>query len=643
MSANHATTGQVIVPVAPITGTLRPLGLSEVTITGGFWGERQNVNGTVTVQHCAEWLERLDWVGNFDRRASGEPGQHAGREFSDSETYKLLEALAWEYGRTRDSKIDDLFRSLAARVVAAQEEDGYLNTNFGGHGQPSRYSDLAWGHELYCAGHLIQAAVARLRTVGDDPFVQAARRLADHVCDTFGPGGLEGVCGHPEIEVALMEFARATGDQRYRDMAGTFLERRGHGVLGEIELGAAYFQDDMPIREATALRGHAVRALYLNAAAVDFAVDTADESLLTALEQQWENTVERRTYLTGGMGSRHEGEAFGDDFELPSDRAYSETCAGVGSVMLAWRLLLASGQERYADLVERTLYNVIAAAPDSGGAAFFYTNPLQQRTAGEPIMPDTLNPRAAGGQRAPWFAVSCCPTNLARTFASLAGYVATADTNGVQIHQYAPSRISTTLDDGRAIELGVQTDYPSSGTIAVRVLAPAGGEWTLSLRIPAWARGRATVAVNGETVAAFEDVARVTRDFRAGDEVVLTLPVEPRWTWPDPRVDALRGQVAVEQGPVVLCSESIDTPGIDLDSVQVSPTQPPVAVDGSTTRVGATTTTLLENGLPYRSSPAHLVGQAVELTLTPYHQWAERGPSTMRVWFPVESTQAAQS
>jgi hypothetical protein len=199
------------------------------------------------------------------------------------------------------------------------------------------------------------------------------------------------------------------------------------------------------------------------------------------------------------------------------------------------------------------------------------------------------------------------------------------------------------LDDGRAIELGVQTDYPNSGTIAVRVLAPAGGEWTLSLRIPAWARGRATVAVNGETVAAFEDVARVTRDFRAGDEVVLTLPVEPRWTWPDPRVDALRGQVAVEQGPVVLCSESIDTPGIDLDSVQVSPTQPPVAVDGSTTRVGATTTTLLENGLPYRSSPAHLVGQAVELTLTPYHQWAERGPSTMRVWFPVESTQAAQS
>jgi hypothetical protein len=628
-----------MVPVAPRAGRLRPLGLDEVTITGGFWGERQRVNGEVTTAHCAHWLERLGWIGNFDRTAVGDDPARPGREFADSETYKLLEALAWEFGRTGDTRTDEAFRSIAARVVAAQQEDGYLNTRFGGPGQPARYSDLEWGHELYCAGHLMQAAVARLRTAGEDDLVRAARRLADHVCEVFGPGGMESVCGHPEIEVGLTELARATGEDRYAAMAGLFLERRGTGTLAEIELGQAYFQDDVPIRKADVLRGHAVRALYLSAAAVDHAVDTGDDELLDALERQWERTTARRTYLTGGMGSRHEGEAFGDDFELSPDRAYSETCAGVGSVMLAWRLLLATGTERYADAIERTLYNVVATGPDSGGAAFFYTNPLQQRTPGDPIEPDTLNPRAAGGQRAPWFAVSCCPTNIARTFASVAGYVATADDSGVQIHQLAPSRITTRLDDGTAVDLEIATDYPSDGRMTVVSRGPSA-EWTLSLRVPSWARGQATLAVAGERTVVVGDVARVTRTFSPGDEVVLEVPVAPRFTWPDDRIDAVRGQVAVEQGPLVLCAESVDVPGLALDSLRVrTDTAPARTADGRTVVRGTAPSAVGHDVWPYHADrPADRPDdreRTVEIPLVPYPRWAERGPSTMRVWLPA--------
>lgn len=627
----RACRGNTVAPVLPGSGTLRPLTFDEVAITGGFWGQRQTTNGTVTLRHCADWLERLGWIGNFDRTAAGDDSERPGREFADSETYKLLEGLAWEHGRTGDPAADELFRAIAARVVAAQAEDGYLNTRFGGPGQPARYTDLEWGHELYCAGHLLQAAVARLRTAGEDDFVRAARHVADHVCDTFGDGGIERVDGHPEIELGLMELARATGEDRYRHMAGVFLERRGRGTLDEIELGQAYFQDDMPIREAAVLRGHAVRALYLSAAAVDHAVDTADDDLLATLERQWEHTVERRTYLTGGMGSRHEGEAFGEDFELPPDRAYCETCAGIASVMFSWRLLLATGKERYADLIERTLYNVVAAGPHTDGDAFFYTNPLQQRTAGIAVERGTLNPRAAGGERASWFAVSCCPTNVARTFASLAGYLATADAHGVQLHQYAPSRIATTLDDGRAVRLQVATDYPAEGRVTLTV----GGDtaWTLTLRVPAWARGRAALEAGSRRTELAESTVEL--EVTPGDEIVLQLPVEPRWSWPDQRIDAVRSQVAVEQGPLVLCAESLDLPVGDLDTVEVFTDRAP-AVAGDDGAVVAARLTRPQGGWPYRAQPVQDDDtHDVELRLVPYHRWAERGPSAMRVFLPA--------
>jgi DUF1680 family protein len=622
-------------PVVPSRGQLRPLSLDEVQITGGVWATRQQVNSDATLGHCQGWMERLGWLANFTRAADGTiAGNHQGMMFADSDVYKLMEAMAWEVGRSGSADADERFRGLTALIAPAQEADGYLNTVFGRDGQPPRYSNLEWGHELYNDGHLFQAAVARARTTGADEFVEIARRVADHVCETFADGGIERVGGHPEIELGLVELARATGEQRYLEQAARFVERRGHGTLGEIGFGQAYFQDDVPIRDATVFRGHAVRALYLAAGAVDVAVETGDDELLGIVFGQWENTIARRTYLTGGMGSHHTGEAFGDDFVLPPDRAYSETCAGVASVMLAWRLLLATGEVRFADLIERTLHNVIATSPAPDGRHFFYANPLHQRVPGTVPAEDVESKRASSSLREPWFLVSCCPTNVARTFASLAAYLATADGAGIQIHQYASSRIHTTLDGGRRVGLEVSTDYPDSGTVTVRVTETDGGPWALSLRVPSWAAGAVIVDPDGPRPVA-PGTAVVERAFAVGDEIRLTLPMAPRWTVPDPRIDAVRGCVAVERGPIVLCAESVDLPGgRHVDAVQVDHNVPPRADDGSVL-VSATLIEPPARAWPYGDEPEVAASGPVEVPLIPYHRWGNRGPSTMRVWLPT--------
>ncbi|MCR2793690.1 glycoside hydrolase family 127 protein [Microbacterium sp. zg.Y625] len=622
-------------PMSPSHTRWRPLGLAEVRIDGGFWGERQERNASDMIAHVERWIEKMGWAGNFDAAVQGRlPADRRGREFSDSEIYKLLEAMSWEVGRTGDADLDARLRRLAARVAAAQEDDGYLNTMFGRPGHAARYSDLQWGHELYCFGHLIQAGVARARTHGDDELVRVAIRAADHVCREFGPDGNQGVCGHPEIEVALVELFRVTGQRRYLDQARLFIDRRGRGVLGEIGLGSAYFQDDVPVREATVFDGHAVRALYLAAGAADVADETGEQALLDAVVQQTTATLARRTYLTGGMGAHHEGESFGLDFELPPDRAYSETCAGVASVMLNHRLLLATADARHADAVERALFNVVAASPAANGRAFFYTNPLQQRVPGREVDPDEASPRAASSLRAPWFEVSCCPTNLTRTFASLGAYLASVDDTGLQLHQFAPATIRTELAGG-PLELEVRTAYPADGRLEISATG-AAGDWTLSVRVPGWVPD-GLVRVDGVERRA-EDGYLVVSGPRAGDTVVVELPMRARWTWADPRVDAVRGQVAVERGPVVYALESVDL-GADVADARVSTQAAPLDDDGRVV-VRLRTAATADAPWPYAGAPP--AGEtdtdtARDVALVPYHAWAERGPSTMRVWMPVDT------
>lgn len=641
-------------PVAPTRGALRPLGLAEVRLTGGFWGRRQQVNGEATLDHARAWMDKLGWTGHFVAAAGGGDVPRRGREFADSEVYKLIEAMAWELGRTGDTTRDAELAELVGIVAAAQAPDGYLNTAFGGRGQPPRYSDLAGGHELYCTGHLLQAAVARARTHGDDELVRVARRAADHVCQAFGPAGLPGICGHPQIEPALVELARLTGEQRYLDQAALFVERRGHRTLPEHRFGWSYFQDDIPVRVARVLRGHAVRALYLACGAVDVAVETGDAQLLDAVAAQFARTLARRTYLTGGMGSRHADEAFGDDFVLPADRAYAETCAGVAAVMLAWRLLLATGEPSYADVVERVLYNVVATAISDDGRSFFYANTLHQRVRGEPPPADREQLHVGGGCRVPWFEVSCCPVNIARLLASLSAYVATVDAGGVQLHQYADAQLRTTLPDGRRVGLAVRTGYPDDGAVTVRVTDTDRRPWTITLRVPAWARGARLVEPGGgQGRPVSPGAVPVHREFAPGDELRLLLPVHPRWTFPDLRIDGVRGCVAVERGPVVLCAESTGQDGAaDLDALRVDPGVPPDdAPPGATVRGHFARTPEAGwpyQGPPYGSSPdpgspdptapggPPRVDRTVPVQLVPYHRWARRGPSTMRVWLPTD-------
>ncbi|HEX6335858.1 MAG TPA: beta-L-arabinofuranosidase domain-containing protein [Jiangellaceae bacterium] len=627
------------VPVVPSSGPLRPLGLDEVRITGGFWAQRQQINGSASLEHALSWAERVGWVDNLRAAADGRlPDARRGREFSDSDVYKLLEAMAWESARGEHG-LDDAAAELVGIIARAQEPDGYLNTAFGRPGQRARYRDLEWGHELYCYGHLFHAAVAHARA-GGDGLRDVAIRAADHVCQTFGPGGNDGICGHAGVEMALVELARLTGRQRYLDQAAEFVDRRGYGRLADIELGRSYYQDDVPVREATVLRGHAVRALYLAAGAVDVAIETGDEALLEAVIGQWEAAVARRTYITGGMGARHTGEAFGDDFALPPDRAYSETCAGVASVMLSWRLLLATGDPRFADLAERTLYNVVATSPAEDGRAFFYANTLHQRSRDGVPDPHSPNPRPTGAVRSPWFTVSCCPTNVARLLASLGGYLATKDRDGVQIHQYADAAISTSLDGNRPIALSMRTEYPSRGVVTVEITQSPDVPVTLSFRIPAWGRGGTAITEpDGSTrSSAGAGTVQVRRRFEPGDTVRLELPIEPRWTAADPRIDAVRGTVAVEHGPLVLCAESTDLPGdVEIDAVQVDPREAPRVQDGKVVAQGSLRKAD-DAAWPYQEStdrPAsgrHDTG----IPLVPYHTWANRGPSTMRVWLPMK-------
>ncbi|RFA18225.1 glycoside hydrolase family 127 protein [Subtercola boreus] len=639
-------------PVAPSASRLRPLGPDEVMIDGGFWAERQALNADVILAHCEKWMERIGWIQNFDAVATGTVGsRHAGIEFVDSEVYKLLEAMAWELARRPDQALEARYRALVDRVAAAQEADGYLHTSFGHPGQPDRYSNLEWGHELYCFGHLFQAAVARVRGgYADDDLVRVARRLADHVYREFGPDGRVAICGHPEVEVALVELSRAVGEPRYLELAGLFVERRGRGMLATtILFGHEYFQDDVPVRSATVLRGHAVRALYLASGALDVATETGDRALADAVALQWRNTVARRTYITGGMGSHHQDEAFGDDYELPADRAYSETCAGIGSVMLSWRLLLETGDTAYADLIERTLLNNILASPRQDGRAFFYTNTLQQRAAGTEPSEGELSERAEASLRAPWFEVSCCPTNVARTLASAGLYFATADQNGVQLHQYGDLSVRVTLPDSRVVSLKVSSGYPHEGIVTVTVLEEVDA--AITLRVPQWAQDAATVTVAGETVVPGGGSVVVDRAFAAGDTIVLSLPMQPRIVHPHPRIDAVRGTVAVERGPLVMVLESSDLPagrstedaGLCLDSGLT------VMADG---RVTATVALRADDdpGWPYAGGadptgdgpgpgsgrPAPAAARVLEgVALTPYYAWANRGPSTMRVWLPT--------
>ncbi len=620
-------------PVAPsdtAAATFRPLGLTASRITDGFWAERQRVNREVSIPQGAE---RLREAGNLDDLALAadlaaegrvDPDRFRGPWFMDSDVYKWLEAVAWEQGREPSEQLAAEQREVTAAVAAAQLDDGYVNSYVQVKlGLDQRYTKLDWSHELYCAGHLIQAAVAQHRATGDGALLEVATRFADHLVETFGPDRLDDVDGHPVIEMALVELHRETGDDRYLELARYTVEARGRGLVEKHGHDGTYFSDRLPVREQTTVEGHAVRAVYLAAGAADLATETRDAELLTALARQWRHMVDTKTYLTGGLGSRWEGEAFGDPYELPPDRGYCETCAAIGSVQWSWRMLLATGDAAYADLIERQLYNAFVPGYSLDGSAFFYVNALHVREGAHAN--DQRHPVLG---RRPWFRVACCPPNIMRTLSQLAGYLATGDESGVQLHQYATGTTRAATAGG-TVELAVRTDYPWDGDVEVEVVDTPDDEWTLSVRVPGWAEG-ATLEAAGEKVDEVRTgtYATVTRAWRRGDRVRLTLPVEPRLTAPHERVDAVRGCLAIERGPLVYCLEQPDHPDVVLDDIRLVPGD-----------MHSEHRADLLGGVPVVTATGRVGGRELELTAVPYLAWANRGTDDgvgpMRVWVPV--------
>ena len=363
--------------------TLTTLAVHDVTIAGGFWAARQAVNRDAALPHGIRMLEAAGNLDNLKLAAGKMTGRYRGPVFMDSDVYKWLDAAACEMARVPSAALASASAEMIDLVAAAQGADGYVNSYYQVAEPGKRWTDFAHGHELYCAGHLFQAAVAHHRATGEDRLLTIARRFGDYLVSVFGPGRRTATPGHPEIEMALIELSRETGERRYLELATFFIDQRGRGWLGGGRFNSsAYFQDRVPVRDASVVEGHAVRALYLTTGLTDLYLETGDAALLAALNRQWHDLVAGKLYVTGGVGARHNAESFGQPFELPNDLAYCETCGAIASVMWSWRMLLATGHARYADLIERTLYNAILAGVSLSGDRYFYVNPLASN--GEP-------------------------------------------------------------------------------------------------------------------------------------------------------------------------------------------------------------------------------------------------------------------
>jgi len=609
------------------------LPLDSVTLTGGFWANWQNLNRRVTLQHGYHMLEK---AGNFDnmRIAAGiMKGEFRGMVFQDTDIYKWLEAVGYELYSRPDPQLQQQADAAIDLIGAAQEKDGYINTYVQIVTPQVRWADLDFGHELYCAGHLFQGAVAYYRATHNSKILDSATRFADLIGATFGPDKRQGACGHPEIEMALVELYRTTGRTAYLDLAKYFIDQRGKGVMqGMGWMKAEYHQDRVPVRQAEHVEGHAVRAMYLNTGVADLYLETGEAALINSLQRQWQDMVEGKIYITGGLGSRYEGEAFGDPYELPPDRCYCETCAAIGSLMWNWRMLMITGESRFADSMERVLYNGILSGLALDGSHFFYMNPL-------------LNRGTYGRQE--WYAVACCPPNLMRLLASLGQYFVTTDNTGLQIHLYNTSTVQTRLSSGQPIVFSIQTEYPWEGHVNLYIDQAMEMTWQLRLRLPGWCSS-AAVHVNGQPVQSLNiDAGYIVLEqpWKAGDRIELDLEMPPVFIEAHPRVDAVRESVAIQRGPLVYCLESTDHSGVQFMDIQIDPAAAlrPIWRDDL---VGSGLMTIESSGLVrdtgdwqkqlYRQINAHsdATKKPVSITAIPYYAWANRGQNAMRVWIP---------
>ena len=632
----------------PIT----PVPFTAVKISDAFWAPRIETNRAVTIPAIFRKCEETGRIDNFAIAGGLMEGEYTGERYNDTDVYKTIEGASYSLMVRPDPDLEGYLDAVIAKIAAAQEPDGYLytpRTASPGKVQPGtgaeRWSELAVSHELYNAGHLYEAAAAHHLATGKRTLLDVALKNADLIARTFGPepGKRKGFPGHQEIELALVKLGRLTGRAEYGELAKYFLEQRGRDlVLTPYPPGdrfAIYNEPDQiqahkPVLEQDEAVGHAVRLTYMAAGMADVAALTGEEAYFEAVRRLWENVAARKMYITGGVGSRHDRERFGDDYELPNRTGYLETCASIGMVLWNHRMFLSTGEGGYLDVMERAMYNGVLAGVSLDGTLFFYPNPLES----DGKFP--FNKGRAG--RAPWFGVACCPGNISRFLPSVPGYVYATRDEALYVNLFIAGTAEVDVG-GQAVTVIQETRYPWSGAVRITVEPERKRRFAVHVRIPGWAQGRpvptdlysyagngsdaspgVSVRVNGLPVSADLDqgFARIRRAWRKGDRIDIDLPMEPRRVASHPQVKDNEGRVAVERGPLVYCAEGADNDGRALglvlaDGAMLRAEERPGFLGG----LVALTTNALTAGLDPRP-----------LVLIPYYAWAHRGDGEMAVW-----------
>ncbi len=625
---------------------LTPVPFTSVHLDDPFWAPRQEINRRVSIPHMYQMCVDTGRIGAFDLNFKRAVPSSIVLIFGDSDPAKWLEAACYSLITHPDPTLAAIVDEAADKIISAQQPDGYLNTHFTVAQPEMRWKNLRDWHEMYCAGHLMEAAVAHYQATGNPKLLECLARTADHIGREFGPnpGQRRGYGGHPEIELALVRLYEATGERRHLELSKYLVEERGQSNPHYYDVEAVargedpkkfwartyeYCQAHAPIREQDKVVGHAVRAMYLMCGVADLAAAYDDPTLLAASERLWSNLVHQRMYLTGGIGPSRHNEGFTTDYDLPDETAYAETCAAIALIMWNQRLLQFAGDGKYADILEQTLYNGFISGVSLDGTHFFYVNPLAS---------------TGDHHRLPWFECPCCPPNLGRILASLGNYVYSTSAGGLWVHFY-PQNSSSAVVDGQQVDLRLTSNYPWDGDISLVVTPVQPQNFTLHLRIPGWCPAW-QVQVNGEPVGGLEvqtGYIAITRTWQPGDSVELHLemPVQP--VFANPNVRQLQGRVALQRGPVVYCLEGVDNGGLGLERIALDPAslgqfkvehRPDLL--GGVTVLHGNGRLIEEEGWNserlYRFNQPSSVG-VTEVTAVPYATWDNREAGEMRVWF----------
>lgn len=622
----------------PIT----PVQFTSVKVGDGFWGQRLKASREVTIPLAFSKCEETGRYENFVKAAHpSEDYKVEGLAFDDTDVYKTIEGASYVLQTYPDKKLEAYIDSVLLIVKGGQEPDGYLYTSrtmnpkhpheWSGEKRWEKVEELS--HEFYNLGHMVEGAVAHYQATGKRNFLDIAIKYADCVIREvgLGPGQVDRVPGHQIAEMALCRLYLVTGEKKYLDQAKYFLDRRGRTANRD-----AYNQSHLPITEQDEAVGHAVRATYMYSGIADVAALTGDKEYIETIDRIWDNIVSKKLYITGGIGATNRGEAFGKNYELPNATAYCETCAAIGNVYVNHRMFLLHGESKYYDVLERTLYNGLLSGVSLQGDGFFYPNPLES---------------AGGYERKPWFGCACCPSNICRFIPSVPGYVYAVNGNDLYVNLYMPNTLTQKVN-GKDVVLRQETGYPWNGDVQITIDKNSAKTFSLKLRIPGWVRGEVApgglykysdgkslgyrVLVNGEEVSSDLDKGylTVTRNWKRGDKVSLHLDMEPRVVTAREEVEADRGRIAVERGPIVYCAEAADN-SFPVRSVLMTTTPAMTVSHGDVLGYPVEKISTIAQTLHY-DQMGRLRVDDVKLTMIPYYAWCHRGAGEMTVWLPTE-------